>query len=282
MTQIHYRSIRVALAAAALICAGGCATTPPSTKAETTARINAALGGEHRSAGDRARDSWRHPRETLLFFGLRPEMKVVEIWPGGGWYTAVIAPVVQGKGQYVAAHFPPNPDNKFVTDALAGYDKMLSARPDLYGGAKVVGFGPGHTEIAPNDSVDMIVTFRNIHNWMARDFAPDAFAAMFRALKPGGVLGVVEHRGNASVAQDPKAKNGYVNEDYAIKLIESAGFRLIAKSEINANPKDTKDYAEGVWTLPPTYRLGDKDRAKYAAIGESDRFTLRFVKPAAR
>lgn len=281
MLHATTRSFRTTVAAT-LVCLAGCASTPPSTKAETAARLSAVIAGEHRSAADRARDAWRHPKETLLFFGLRPEMKVVEIWPGGGWYTAIIAPVVQGKGQYTAAHFPPNPGNKYVTDTLANFDKLLAARPDLYGGAKVVGFGPGQTELAPEGSVDMIVTFRSIHNWMARDFAPEAFAAMYRALKPGGVLGVSEHRGNPAVPQDPKAKSGYVNEDYAIKLIESAGFRLVAKSEVNANPKDTKDYADGVWTLPPTYRLGDQDRAKYAAIGESDRFTLRFVKPAAR
>jgi predicted methyltransferase len=114
---------------------------------------------------------------------------------------------------------------------------------------------------------------------MARDWAPQAFAAMHRALKPGGVLGVVEHRGNPAVPQDPKARSGYVNEDYAVKMIEAAGFRLVGKSEVNANPRDTKDYEQGVWTLPPTFRLGDQDREKYAAIGESDRFTLKFVKP---
>jgi len=125
----------------------------------------------------------------------------------------------------------------------------------------------------------MVVTFRNIHNWMATDQAAQAFATMYRALKPGGVLGVVEHRGNPAVAQDSQAKSGYVNEDYAIRLIEAQGFTLVAKSQVNANPKDSKDYEQGVWTLPPSYRLGAKDHDKYAAIGESDRFTLRFVKP---
>jgi predicted methyltransferase len=133
--------------------------------------------------------------------------------------------------------------------------------------------------VVPPNSLDMVVTFRNIHNWMASGAAPQAFATMFRALKPGGVLGVVEHRGNPSAPQDPQAKSGYVNEDYAIRLIEAQGFKLVAKSEVNANPKDTKDYEQGVWTLPPSYRLGARDHDKYAAIGESDRFTLRFVKP---
>jgi predicted methyltransferase len=143
----------------------------------------------------------------------------------------------------------------------------------------VVNFPLDGTDVVPPESLDMVVTFRNIHNWMADDKAAQAFASMFRALKPGGVLGVVEHRGNPAITQDPKAKSGYVNEDYAIKLIEAQGFRLGAVSQVNANPKDTKDYEQGVWTLPPSYRLGAKDHDKYAAIGESDRFTLRFVKP---
>jgi predicted methyltransferase len=149
----------------------------------------------------------------------------------------------------------------------------------VYDKVEVVSFLADGADAVPPGTVDMVVTFRNIHNWMARDQAAQAFASMYRALKPGGVLGVVEHRGNPAVPQDPKAKSGYVNEDYAIRLIEEQGFRLVAKSEVNDNPKDTKDYEQGVWTLPPTYRLGDKDREKYAAIGESDRFTLRFVKP---
>jgi predicted methyltransferase len=143
----------------------------------------------------------------------------------------------------------------------------------------VVTFPTDGGDAVPPGSVDMVVTFRNIHNWMSQERAAQAFATMYRALRPGGVLGVVEHRGNPALPQDPHAKSGYVTEDYAIKLIEAQGFRLVAKSEVNANPQDTKDYEQGVWTLPPTYRLGDKDRDKYAAIGESDRFTLRFVKP---
>ena len=143
----------------------------------------------------------------------------------------------------------------------------------------MVSFQTDGAEVAPPGSVDMVVTFRNIHNWMSRGEAAQAFATMYRVLKPGGVLGVVEHRGNPAVAQDPQAKSGYVNEDYAIKMIEAQGFRLVGSSQVNANPRDTKDYEQGVWTLPPTYRLGAKDHDKYAAIGESDRFTLKFVKP---
>jgi predicted methyltransferase len=144
---------------------------------------------------------------------------------------------------------------------------------------EVVTFPSEGGDVVPPGSLDMVVTFRNIHNWMARDSAGQAFATLYKALKPGGVLGVVEHRGNPAVPQDPKAKSGYVNEDYAIRLIEGQGFRLVGESQVNANAKDTKDYEQGVWTLPPTWRLGDKDRDRFAAIGESDRFTLKFIKP---
>jgi predicted methyltransferase len=173
----------------------------------------------------------------------------------------------------------PDRDSKYVTERLTEYQQTLASRPDLYGAVEVVTFPSDGSDVVPPGSLDMVVTFRNIHNWMARDSAGQAFATAYKALKPGGVLGVVEHRGNAAVTQDPKAKSGYVNEDYAIRLIEGQGFRLVGESQVNANPKDTKDYEQGVWTLPPTYRLGDKDRQKYADIGESDRFTLKFVKP---
>jgi predicted methyltransferase len=265
------------IAACAFI--AGCATTA-ATRTGTSKDLDRILAGDQRSAENRARDVYRHPKETLLFFGLRPEMKVVEVWPGGGgWYTEIIAPLVRERGKYYAAQYQPDPKSQYITNNLKAFSDKLQSRPDLYGTVEVTALGPEGGDIAPPGTVDMVVTFRNMHNWMARDWAPKAFEAMYRALKPGGVLGVVEHRGNPAVPQDPQAKSGYVNEDYAIRLIENAGFKLVAKSEINANPKDTKDYEQGVWTLPPTYRLGDKDRDKYAAIGESDRFTFKFVKP---
>jgi len=245
----------------------------------TAAELDRILASPYRSEQSRARDPYRHPKETLLFFGARPDMTIVEVWPGAGWYTEIIAPLVKGSGRYYAAQYVPNPESRYVSRLLEEYDRKLRSRPDLYGEVIVTAFGPRNTELAPPESVDMILTFRNIHNWMAEDWASEAFAAMYRALKPGGVLGVVEHRGDPSKPQDPRAKSGYVNEDYAIELIERAGFRLVAKSEVNANPRDTKDYEQGVWTLPPTFRLGDRDREKYAQIGESDRFTLKFIKP---
>jgi predicted methyltransferase len=255
---------------------------PPPRDAVTAAAIERVLAGEHRSAENRARDQYRHPLDTLLFFGIKPEMTVVEVWPGaGGWYTEVLAPLLAERGKLYAALLPPRPDDAYVTASLKNFNDKLTARADLYGKVEVSSLGPGAFAIAPPGSADMVVTFRNIHNWMNLGFAPEAFAAMFAALKPGGILGVVEHRGDPAKPQDPRAANGYVNEDYAVALIEAAGFQLVARSGINANPKDTKDYEQGVWTLPPSYRLGNRDRAKYAAIGESDRFTLKFRKPGA-
>ena len=274
-------SARQTLIGAALACALlVAACTAVSSRQTTTDALTTILAGDQRTSEERARDVYRHPKETLLFFGIRPEMSVLEVWPEPGWYTEVIAPLLREKGKYYAAVIPADPANKHVTQRLDEYRAKLASRPDLYDRVVVVPLPADGGDIVPQGSLDMVVTFRNIHNWMARDAAPQAFAAMYRALKPGGVLGVVEHRGNPALPQDPEAKSGYVNEDYAIRLIEAQGFRLVAKSEVNANPKDTKDYPQGVWTLPPTYRLGAKDHDKYAAIGESDRFTLRFVKPA--
>lgn len=255
-----------------------CATY--STRQTTSQALDRILAGEQRSEENRARDRYRHPKQTLLFFGIRPEMSVLEVWPEPGWYTEVLAPLLADKGHYYAGVIAADPKSRYITRRLDDFRAKLAARPEIYGKVTVVTFPLDGSDVVPPESLDMIVTFRNIHNWMARDQAAAAFATMYRALKPGGVLGVAEHRGNPAVPQDPHAKSGYVNEDYAIRLIEAQGFRLEASSQVNANPKDTKDYEQGVWTLPPTYRLGDKDRDKYAAIGESDRFTLKFVKPA--
>jgi predicted methyltransferase len=268
---------------------GGCASAPPVREAAgappapprdeaTAAAIEQVLAGAHRSAENRARDVYRHPLDTLLFFGIKPEMTVVEVWPGaGGWYTEVLAPLLAERGRLYAAQVAPEPDNAFVTANLAAFGNKLDAAPELYGKVEVTVLGPGR-EIAPPGSADMVVTFRNLHNWMSLGMAPEALAAMHRALEPGGILGVVEHRGDPARPQDPRAASGYVNEEYAIAMITAAGFELLARSAINANPKDTKDYEQGVWTLPPNYRLGNRDHAKYQAIGESDRFTLKFRK----
>jgi predicted methyltransferase len=268
---------------------GACASAPrpPAAAAKAAPRdaatataIESVLAGAHRSAENRARDADRHPLDTLLFFGIKPGMTVVEVWPGAdGWYTEILAPLLAEHGKLYAAQLPAAPGNAFVTANLKAFADKLAARPEVYGKVEVTALGPGSDSVAPPGTADMVVTFRNVHSWMSLDFAPQAFAAMFRALKPGGILGVVEHRGDPAKPQDPRAISGYVNEEYAVKLIEAAGFELVSRSAINANPRDTKDYEQGVWTLPPSYRLGNRDRAKYQAIGESDRFTLKFRKP---
>ncbi len=273
------------LAAALTVAATGLLGVP--TKAGAAARaveimLDEAIAGDHRSAANRERDAWRHPKETLLFFGLEPGMTVMEVWPGGGWYTEILAPVLQeGGGRLLAASWDPASDSDFVKKALAGFRTKLDARPDLYGRVEVTALQyPTAMEPTVPGTVDLVLTFRNLHNWMPRDATRPMLEAMFKALKPGGLLGVVEHRASTDQPQDLQAKSGYVREDYAVELIESVGFRLEATSEINANPADTRDYEGGVWTLPPTLRQGERDRERFLAIGESDRFTLRFRKPA--
>ena len=253
----------------------------PLEAAETdAARLRAVIAGDHREAKNRTRDVYRHPLETLTFFGLSPDMTVVEIYPGGGWYTEILAPYLKGTGRYYAASWDKESKSERIRTWLRRYHEKLAARPDRYGEVIVTELSRYKTAIAPESSADMVLTFRNVHNWMKRGYERTIFEAMYKALKPGGVLGLVEHRGNPEVWQDPQALSGYVNEDYAIALAEDVGFRLVAKSEINANPKDTKDYPKGVWALPPTLRQKDQDREKYLAIGESDRMTLKFIKPA--
>ncbi len=254
-----------ATALATALLAAGCTTT--STRETTMQALDGILAGTQRSTENRDRDRYRHPRETLLFFGVRPEMRVLEVWPEPGWYTEILAPLLRAKGQYYAGVIAPDPASRNITQRLESYRAKLASRPDLYDRVHVVTFPTDGRDVLPANSLDMALTFRNLHDWMARGEAENVFATLYRA--PGS-------------PQDPQAKSGYVEEDYAVRLIEAQGFRLVAKSQVNANPRDTKDYEQGVWTLPPTYRLGGRDREKYAAIGESDRFTLKFVKPRRR
>lgn len=257
------------------------AAAAPVTDAATAAAIERALAGDHRSAANRARDAYRHPKETLTFFGIRQNMTVIEVWPGGGgWYTEILAPVLRDKGRYIAASWDPKSESKYVQDNLKAYAEKLASRPDLYGKTTVVALQhPDELKPVPDGSADMVLTFRNLHNWMSRDAAEPMLAAMFRALKPGGILGMVEHRASNSEPQDPRARSGYVREDHAIALAEATGFELIGRSDVNANPNDTKNHPDGVWSLPPTFRGGEVNREHYSAIGESDRFTLRFRRP---
>ena len=231
--------------------------------------LKAAIAAEHRSVGNVARDAARHPYETLSFFGIKPTDTVVELAPGAGWYTEILAPYLREQGQFYA-----------VAGASARFKAKMEALP-VYAKVRITTLDPakGEFAIAPEGSADAVLTFRNVHNWMANGTAQAVFNAAFKALKPGGVLGVEEHRLPASRPQDPKAASGYVHEAEVIRFAEAAGFKLAGRSEINANPRDTADHPQGVWTLPPTYALKDKDREKYRAIGESDRMTLKFVKP---
>jgi predicted methyltransferase len=253
---------------------------PEQVQEQAQVQLADILAGEHRSAENRARDTYRHPVETLTFFGLQPDSTVVEIWPGAGWYTEIIAPYVREQGRYIAAGFDPDSEIEFISQAAQRYSAKLAEYPELYDQVELaVLMPPNQLDFVPPASVDLILTFRSIHNWMPRGSQDAMFASMYRALKPGGVLGVVEHRGIPSEPQDPAAATGYVNQEYAIDMIEKAGFVLNGSAEINANPADTKNYPEGVWSLPPTLRLGDQGRETYLGIGESDRFTLRFIKP---
>src|SRR5690606_5939918 len=259
------RSRSVFVLALAWLAAAGCAST--SSRGSVSTALDAAIAGSHRSEQDKARDIHRHPRETLLFFGLRPNQTVVEITPGGGWYTRIIAPVLREHGRYIAAMPPVVAGNAGSQRGRQAFHDMLAAQPQLFDQVQVVDFTLGSGTLAPPGSVDLVLTFRNVHNWMAREQAEAAFRDMFRALRPGGTLGVVEHRGNKDVPQDPRARSGYVNQDYAIQLIEGVGFRLEGTSEINANPRDTKDYAGGVWTLPPGLAGDASEREKFLGIG---------------
>jgi len=253
----------------------------PAMAADTKRLIQQSLVGDHRSEIHKARDVYRHPAETLDFFGLKSDMTVVEIWPGGaGWYTEILAPVLFQKGNLYTAHFNPNSEVAYFKKSYRKFAEKTKANSDLYGNIRVTILQPPSlVTIAPPESADLVLTFRNVHNWMRNDQALTVFKAMFDALKPSGILGVVEHRAPTTRAQDPKAKSGYVREDYVVDLARQAGFIFIAKSEINANPKDLKDHPKGVWTLPPSLRLKEQDQDKYLTIGESDRMTLKFKKP---
>ena len=239
------------------------------------AKLAKIIAGDHRADG-RARDKYRHPAETLTFFGLKDSMTVVELWPFGGWYTQILAPYLRDNGKYYAAATDAPPGSTGLSRYDAELKKLLDGNPKLFDKVIVTTLSPGKKEIAPAGTADLVLTFRNIHNWTRGGIDKGVFEEAFEALKPGGILGVVEHRSDPHPSGTP---GGYVAERDAIALAESAGFKLVAKSEINANPKDTKDYPKGVWTLPPGYAEGEVNKEKYAAIGESDRFTMKFQKP---
>lgn len=251
---------------------------PPTSASDYTAmQLDQALAGNWRSPENRARDVYRHPKETLAFFGLRPDQTVIEITPGGGWYSEILAPLLRDNGHYIAALAAPS-SGEAKADA-GGLRAKFAADPAHYGRAAIVQFNPKAPVLGPPASADVVLTFRNVHNWVMADTAPAMFKAFYAVLRPNGVLGVVDHRADDGATLAQVKDSGYLPTAYVIKLATDAGFSLDASSEINANPEDDHHHPRGVWTLPPTLALGDHERAGYLAIGESDRMTLRFVKP---
>lgn len=274
MKQTNGNKIATSIMSATLL-----ATIALSPSANADNKLQNILSADHRTPAYMARDQYRHPLESLKFFGINENMTVVEIFPGGGWYTEILAPYLKDKGSFYAAHNNPDSTSEYARKSAAKF-KTKMAGDAVYSKVNITVLEPPiHTDIAPPGTADAVLSFRNIHNWMKAGYADDVFAAMYKALKPGGILGIVEHRGQANTTQDPKARSGYVNQSHAIKLAEQAGFQFVASSEINANPKDSKNHPKGVWTLRPSLAMKDQDREKYMAIGESDRFTLKFVKP---
>ncbi len=266
---------------AAALATGQVAPTT-STTASTTAALDRALAGDWRSAANVARDKYRHPRETLGFFGFRDDLTVIEIWPSGGWYAEVLAPALREHGRYIGVVPKAVGDAKQKASTQRGNDALrakFAKRPDLFDKAELRESDNAAPDLGPPASADLLLTFRNAHNWVMAGNEQAMFKAFYAVLKPGGTLGVVDHRAAPNQPPAEMQTSGYLPEAYVIALAEAAGFRLAGKSEVNANPRDTKDYPGGVWTLPPTLAKGDTDRAKYLAIGESDRMTLRFTKP---
>jgi predicted methyltransferase len=257
--------------------ADGAPAADKSVKANPA--LDAAISGNWRDAKNTARDQYRHPRETLSFFGVTPTQTVIEITPGGGWYSEILAPYLNAKGHYIAAVAKPADPNGGGARSNKALADKFAAGTAHYGKARTVEFDPKAPVFGAPGSADIVLTFRNVHNWIDADTAPAYFKAFFAVLKSGGTLGVSDHRAKPGTDLQKMKDSGYLTEALVIKLATDAGFKLDAKSEVNANPKDTADHPKGVWTLPPTNQHDAADDAKYKAIGESDRMTLRFVKP---
>ena len=303
------RAIIIGMSAIALAACGGAEngndasptpaeTNPPTEPTPTVEltnaeRVQAAIDGSWRSEDARARDEWRNPAETLAFFDIQPNDTVLEIWPGRGWYSNILAPYLHsGGGQFVAVTWDvesfPEDRRERVQGAIDTYKTYFESDPETFGTIGYAALSADSGPLGEPESADAVLTFRNVHNWMSGGYETKVFEDAFAVLKPGGVLGVVEHRLPSSDLQDPEAKSGYVHEDYVKALAANAGFEFVDASDVNANPKDSADHPFGVWTLPPVSRTADGDgntpegfdAAAYKAIGESDRMTLKFVKPA--
>jgi len=226
------------------------------------------------------RDAWRHPVETLSFFGLKPESKVLEFGGGGGWYTEIVAPFVAKKGKMAVSGTDPN-GARTVRATLYGQrlKAFLDKSPALGGRIDFLIIDPDKANLGPDSTYDLVFAMREMHGWHRNGNLDKNLSEAFRVLKPGGIFGVEQHRAKADADPKASAEKGYLPEKFVIERAVAAGFKLEGKSEINANPKDTKDYEDGVWMLPPNLRAPEADKAKYKAIGESDRMTLKFVKP---
>jgi predicted methyltransferase len=259
----------------------GCANSGGRTTTPADAALQAALAAPHRSEANRARDAWRNPGATLAFLGLRPSLTVVELSPGGAWYSEILAPYLRSSGRLYLAHFPADSANANLRRSRANFAERMARAPEVFD-RSVLATLPGATGTAdlPAGTVDLVLTFRNVHNWVSDGSLDDKLQGCFAMLKPGGVLGVVDHRAAPGTSVEVMKKSGYVTEDYMQTRARAAGFVLAARSEVNANAKDTRDHPSGVWTLPPTFARKEVERERYAAIGESDRFTHRYVKPA--
>ncbi|WP_454717085.1 class I SAM-dependent methyltransferase [Caulobacter segnis] len=295
MAPAHTWSRRAVLASVSALGLTACGKKNDPAKVEAKAAekagpktIEAVVAGDWRRSEDRARDVWRHPVETLKFWELKPGQTVVEFWPGAGWYTDILAPyLADTKGKLYEALLQTDPSDPAAAEIAEGYRRKLTEKKKVYGEVGFTAFGPTSGPVAPAGTVDLVLFLRNLHNWMAGGVAEKAFKDALAALKPGGILGIEEHRGEPGRVQDVLAADGYVQQDYVIQMAKEAGFVLVAASEINANVKDTKDHPFGVWTLPPTRLSAPRgepaepgfDHAKYDAIGESDRMTLKFMKP---
>lgn len=254
--------------------------TTATAHTEQKSKLETIVAGEHRTAKYAARDQFRHPVKTLNFFGIKDTMTVIEITPGGGWYTEILAPYLKDKGTYIAASYDPQSESAYFKNNANKFADKLKANPEVYGKTVVtIMQAPDKLDFAKENSADMILSFRNTHNWYNSGSSEAVYTAIFKSLKPGGIFGLVQHRAGHQHPKDSSGKMGYLRQSEIIKLAEKIGFQLIDKSDINANPKDKRDYEKGVWTLPPSYSLKDVDRDKYTAIGESDRMTLKFVKP---
>lgn len=278
MKQLQARAPTGYAALLLMVCvAMGVHTVADAQSTEDILTLNAAISNFERSSGQADRDPYRHPAETLAFFGIRPDMTVVELWPGGGWYTEILAPYLAERGRLYLAHFSPHAKAGFRKRLLQRTYDWLESR--AYRHVEVTTLSKGHYNLAPAGTADLVLTFRNLHNWLAQGYLEEVFQASYRALKPGGILGIVEHRAPEGRSMRWMNRAGYVSQSLTVDMAKKAGFKLLATSEINANPKDTKDYARGVWTLPPRLIEGDTDRDIYLGIGESDRMTLKFIKP---